>query len=197
VFDVAFDFHGDWVVLEREGAVKRLAVLLCAVLLSGAAHAVRTSSGGAVKAGATVATLSVSGPVSFAGNSVVDAFNASFGSVTAGSTSTLTWTEVTDRLNEFVTSSFTAVSTGFYEVAVLGNVSQTAGTGCILLKVNGNPILGGESCNTGVTALASVLPVTLDRILKLNAGDILRVDASATTANGTFQKMQLMVKRVP
>lgn len=129
--------------------------------------------------------------------SVVDAFNASFGAVTAGSTSTLTWTEVIDRQNEFVTSSFTVVAPGLYEVGAQANASQTAGTGCLLIKLNGTSIAGGSVCATGATALATVLGITNNRILSLAAGDIVRVDASATSANVTFQNMTLTIRKQP
>jgi hypothetical protein len=129
--------------------------------------------------------------------SVVDAYNASFGSVTAGSTSTLTWTEVTDRLSEFVTSSFTAITAGYYQVTADGGASQTAGTGCLLLKVNAVTVNNGDACATGATALVTNLPISITRILNLSANDIVRVDASATTANTTFAKLHLTIQRVP
>lgn len=135
--------------------------------------------------------------LTFSSNTVIDAVNGSFGSVTAGSTSTLTWTEVTDRLSEFVTSSFTAITAGFYEVTAQAEASQTGGTGCLLMKKNGTTIAGGNICTAGGAALATILPITNNRILNLAANDIIRVDGSATTANVTFQNMTLTVKRVP
>lgn len=145
----------------------------------------------------SASSLTVNGNVTLSSMSVVDAFNASFGSVTSGSTSTLTWTEVTDRLSEFVTSSFTAITAGFYELTADASASQTAGTGCLLIKVNGAEPLGGESCVTGATALLTVLDIPISRILNLSANDIVRIDGSATSANVTFQKMHLAIRRVP
>lgn len=127
---------------------------------------------------------------------IVDAYNASFGAVTSGSTSTLTWTEVTDRNTEFVTSSFTVTTAGFYEITVDGGASQTAGTGCFLIKNNSTTIAGGTACITGATALATVLTVSVGRVLNLAANDIIRVDASATSANVTFQTLHLTIKRI-
>jgi hypothetical protein len=146
---------------------------------------------------APVATLEVKGDVSLSSMSVVDAYNTSFGSVTSGSTSTLTWTEVTDRLNEFVTSSFTVVIAGYYDIDAAAEASQTAGTGCLLLKKGGTTVTGGNVCTTGGTALATVLPVHVHRILNLAANDIIRIDASATSANVTFQNMTLTITRRP
>lgn len=137
------------------------------------------------------------GGVSFSSMTLIDAYNASFGAVVAGSTSTITWTESVDRLAEFTTSSFTALTTGFYEFNVNGGVSQTAGSACILLKVNSVAPGGGVACNQGVTALASVLDVSITKILSLTAGDIVRVDASATTANATFLNVGLTIKELP
>lgn len=142
-------------------------------------------------------SVTINGAITLSSASVVDAYNASFGAVTAGSTSTLTWTEVTDRLSEFVTSSFTATTAGYYEVSVDAGASQTAGTGCLLIKVNGAEPVGGEQCQTGATALLTVIPIPLTRILNLSASDIVRIDASATTANTTFQKLHLAIRRVP
>lgn len=142
-------------------------------------------------------TVTFSGGFSLSSMSVVDAYSDSFGAVNAGSTSTITWTEVTDRLGEFVTSSFTATSGGYYEVISHAGVSQTAGSACLILKVNATSPAGGSSCNQGVTALASILDISITRILNLNAGDIVRLDASATTANATFQKLSLTVKELP
>lgn len=141
--------------------------------------------------------VAITGDLTVSQASIVDAYNSSFGAVTAASTSTLTWTEVTDRLNEFVTSSFTVTTAGFYEIRVQAGASQTAGTGCLLLKNNGSTITGGDSCVTGATALATVLDVNMVRILNLAANDIIRVDGSATSANVTFQKMHLTIKRLP
>lgn len=152
-----------------------------------------TRAGNLVQVGAAT----FQGNVTLSSNSIVDAYNTSFGAVTAGSTSTLTWTEVTDRLGEFVTSSFTATTSGYYEVIAHAGASQTAGTACILLKVDGSLINGGEACNQGVTGLASILDVSVSRILNLTAGQIVRFDASATTANATFQKLTMTIKRVP
>lgn len=129
--------------------------------------------------------------------SIVDARNASFGAVTAGSTSTVTWTETIDRIGEFVTSSFTATSAGFYRISAEAGASQTAGTGCLLIKVNGSTIADGDECATGATALATVIPISINRVLSLSANDIVRIDASATTANVTFLKMHLTVNRIP
>ena len=137
------------------------------------------------------------GTVTLSSNSIVDAYNLSFGAVTADSTSTVTWTEVTDRLGEFTTSSFTAVSAGYYEVTAHAGASQTAGSACLLLKVNDAKPLGGEACNQGVTGLASVLDVSITRVLSLAANDIVRLDASATTADATFLKMTLTIKKIP
>lgn len=141
--------------------------------------------------------LDVNGTVRFSSNTVIDAYSDSFGAVTAASTSTVTWTEVTDRLGEFTTSSFTATLPGYYEIVAHSGVSQTAGTACFILKTNGTAITGGTVCNQGVTALASILDLSITRILNLSANDIVRIDASATTANATFQKMTFTVKRVP
>ncbi len=141
--------------------------------------------------------LDVTGNVRLSSVSVVDAYNSSFGAVTAASTSTLTWTEVTDRLGEFVTSSFTATMAGYYQVIAEAGAAQTAGSGCLLLKVNGTTIAGGNVCTTGVTALASVLTLSENRILNLSANDIVRIDGSATTANVTFQNMTLTINRIP
>lgn len=141
--------------------------------------------------------LTVAGTVTLSSDTIVDAYSDSFGAVTAGSTSTVTWTEVTDRLAEFVTSSFTATTAGFYEVIAHSGVSQTAGTACLIVKKNGSSFAGGTVCNQGVTGLASILDTSFTRILSLSANDIIRVDASATTANATFQKMALTIKKVP
>lgn len=127
--------------------------------------------------------------------SVVDAFNASFGSVTSGSTSTLTYTEVTDKNSEFVTSTFTAVAPGLYEITAGADASQTAGTGCLILKVNNASPNGGTVCSTGATALLTVPAITINRILALAAGDTVRVDGSATTANVTFTNLTLTVSQ--
>lgn len=176
--------------------MKRLLLILAFFGASVAARA----AGGSVSPGSLA---NVTGPVAISGNvtlssmSVVDAYTTSFGAVTAASTSTLTWTEVTDRLGEFVTSSFTAITAGYYQVTIDGGASQTAGTGCLLVKVNGTTIAGGDACNTGVTALLSVIPVSITRTVNLAANDILRVDASATTANVTFAKLHLSIVRVP
>lgn len=143
------------------------------------------------------AGLTVVGNLVSSSASVVDAYNLSFGAVTAGSTSTLTWTEVTDRLSEFVTSSFTAITAGYYQITADAGASQTAGTGCLLIKVNGTTIIGGDQCQTGATALLTIIPVAITRILNLSASDIVRVDASATTANTTFVKLHLSIHRVP
>lgn len=131
-----------------------------------------------------------------AGATVIDAYNPSFGPVSAASTSTITWTEGYDRTSEFVTSSFTVVNSGQYEIIVHAGISQTAGTGCLILKVGGASFAGGTVCNQGVTALASVLDLSMTRILNLSAGNILRVDASATTADATFLKTNLTIKRI-
>lgn len=131
------------------------------------------------------------------GASIVDAFNTSFGSITSGSTSTLTWTEVTDRNNEFVTSTFTVVSPGFYEINVQANASQTAGTGCLLIKKNNVTVTGANVCTTGATALATVLGIVDDRILSLAAGDTIYIAGSAASANVTFQNMTLTIQRKP
>lgn len=141
-------------------------------------------------------SLSVVGNITFSSNSIVDAYTSSFGAITAGSTSTLTWTEVTDRLSEFVTSSFTAKTAGYYHVNVDAGASQTAGTGCLLLKVNNVTIAGGDACIAGVTALLGVFDLSMNRTLSLSANDIVRIDGSATTANVTFQKMHLSIIRV-
>lgn len=139
----------------------------------------------------------VSGNATFSSLSVVDGFFVTAQTVTSGSTSTLTWTEVTDRLSEFVTSSFTVTLAGYYEISVQAGASQTAGSGCLLIKNNGTTISGAESCSTGATALATVLNPTLTRIFNLAAGDIIRVDGSATSANVSFQKATLSIKRIP
>lgn len=143
------------------------------------------------------AGITVSGSPTFSSATIIDAHTPSFGAVTAGSTSTVTWTEVTDRLGEFVTSSFTAITAGYYEIITHGDVSQTAGSACLLLNINAVIPAGGIVCNQGVTALASILDISITRILNLAANDIVRVDASATTADATFQKMQLTIKRLP
>lgn len=140
--------------------------------------------------------LTITGDVILASNTLIDAYSDSFGAVTAGSTSTVTYTEVVDRLSEFVTSSFTVTLAGFYEVNAHSGVSQTAGSACLILKKNAVSLAGGTVCNQGVTGLASVLDVSLTRILSLSAADIIRIDASATTANATFQKMTFTVKRL-
>lgn len=141
--------------------------------------------------------LSVVGNVVLSSASVIDVYSDSFGSVTAGSTSTVTWTEVVDRLGEFVTSSFTVTIPGYYEIVAHSGASQTAGTACLILKKNGTSPAGATVCNQGVTGLASVLDVSLTRIMSLVAGDIIRIDAAAVTANATFQKMTMTIKRVP
>lgn len=137
------------------------------------------------------------GGVTFSSMTLIDAYKASFGPVTAGSTSTVTWTETVDRLAEFTTSSFTALTTGYYEVIVHGGVSQTAGSACFLLKLNNASFSGGIACNQGVTGLASVLDLSITKILSLTAGDIVRVDASATTADATFLNAMLTIKELP
>lgn len=142
-------------------------------------------------------TLTVAGPVAFTSNTVIDAYSDSFGAVTAGSTSTVTWTEVVDRNSEFVTSSFTVTLSGLYEVIAHSGVSQTAGNACLIVKKNNASFVGNTVCNQGVTGLASILDVSYARIMNLVAGDVVRVDASATTANATFQKMSLTIKRIP
>lgn len=141
--------------------------------------------------------LTVVGNPTFSSATVIDAYADSFGAVTAGSTSTVTFTEVVDRLGEFVTSSFTAITAGYYEIVLHTGISQTAGTGCLICKKNAVSIAGGTVCNQGVTALASVLDLSFTRILNLAANDIIRFDASAATANATFQKMTLTIKRLP
>lgn len=153
--------------------------------------------GGVSTLGVTASSATVTGNLVVSGNSLVDTYSSSFGPVTAGSTSTVTWTEVIDRNTEFVTSSFTATNSGYYEINLHSGVSQTAGTGCLHIKKNGTQIAGGLVCNQGVTGLASVLDVSITRILLLAANDIIRVDASATTADATFQKMSFTVKEQP
>lgn len=154
-------------------------------------------TGGSSRLTVTNTGVSATVPFTATANSVVDVQNPSFGAVTAGSTSTLTWTEVTDRLTEFNSSSFTATYAGYYEVIARAEVSQTAGSACLLLKVNNVMPAGGDSCNQGVTGLLSVLELNLPRILNLAASDVVRIDGSATTADGTFQKMKMTIKRVP
>lgn len=142
-------------------------------------------------------TVSFSGGFSLSSSTVIDAFTPSFGAVTAGSTSTVTWTEAIDRLGEFVTSSFTVTSGGYYEINANSGISQTAGSGCLIIKVNGTSPSGGSACNQGVTALASILDVSITKILNLSVGDIVRIDASATTANATFLSAGLTIKELP
>lgn len=156
-----------------------------------------TNSRIGINTAAPSSALQVLGSVTFSSMSIVDAYNPSFGAVTSASTSTLTWTEVTDRLNEFVTSSFTVTTAGFYHITVTASASQTAGTGCLLIKNNSTTIAGGTQCTTGATALATALTISMSRVLSLAANDIIRIDGSATSANVTFQQMFLTVERVP
>ena len=143
------------------------------------------------------ASLTVDGNVTLSSNSVVDAYTDSFGPVTAGSTATVTWTETIDRLSEFVTSSFTATTAGYYEVIAHAGASQTAGSACLIIKKNNASFAGNTSCNQGVTGLASILDVSITRVLNLSANDVIRLDASATTADATFEKMTMTIKRLP
>lgn len=175
-------------------------LFFAALFVSGNLLALQPPKGtSSVKAGgpASVSSLTVNGSLVASSNTVIDAYNPSFGAVTAGSTGTVTWTEVTDRLGEFVTSSFTVTMSGYYEITANSGVSQTAGSACLLIKNNGTLVTGGEACNQGVTALASILDVSVSRILNLTAGNVIRVDASATTSNATFVKATLTIKKVP
>lgn len=145
----------------------------------------------------TSSLVTIGAPIVHSSASVVDAYSDTSGTITAGSTATLTYTEVVDRLGEFVTSSFTAITAGYYEVIAHAGISQTAGSACLIVKQNGSAFAGSTVCNQGVTALASVLDVSFTRILNLAANDIVRVDASATTANAVFQKLTFTIKQVP
>lgn len=162
---------------------------------TGATFATTSGSVG-ISTGSPTFALDVNGTVRLSSNSVVDAIFLAGQAVTSGSTNTLTWTEITDRLGEFVTSSFTVVLAGLYELSVQAGASQTAGTGCLLVQKNGVTIAGAESCATGATALLTVLNPQLTRIFNLAANDIIQVRGSATSANVTFQKGTLSIKRV-
>lgn len=142
-------------------------------------------------------TLAVVANFTASSMTVVDTFISSTTAIPAASTTTLTWTEVTDRLNEFATSTFTVTLAGYYEVSVNADVSQTAGTGCLLIKNNNATIAGGVGCATGVTALLSVLNPRISRILNLAVNDKIAVAGSATTATATFTNASLTIKRVP
>lgn len=158
-----------------------------------------TVNGAATITGAATisGTTTLGGNLTFSSATIVDAYSDSFGAVTAGSTSTVTYTEVIDRLGEFVTSSFTAITAGYYEIIAHAGVSQTAGTACLIVKKNSTTITGGTVCNQGVTGLASILDLSFTRVLLLAANDVVRIDADAITANATFQKCTLTIKRLP
>lgn len=141
--------------------------------------------------------LDIVGVVQASSMTIISGYFTAGQTVTSASTSTLTWTEVLDRQNEFVTSSFTVVLAGNYEILAQVNASQTAGTGCILVKKNSVSFPDGQSCATGATALATVLNPSVMIVETLAVGDIIRFDASATSANVTFQSANFVIKRLP
>lgn len=116
---------------------------------------------------------------------------------TAGTSNIFAWTETIDRLGEFVTSSFTVVLPGYYEVSVNSEVAGTASTGCIFLKKNGTAITGAQNCSVGPAAVALTMSNSLTWIENLAAADIISVWGSGAGATATFDNLTLSIRRLP